>query len=341
MSESNEVHKPTGNPTTKTERHRIIINATHLIPLYERPVDSKISEEVIAKESLPTEIPLLGSSIIEDFIRMKIQDGVASPDQISEAFADENIPEQVAQYLDQVRDYSRSLNWENIFTPDDVKQVQTNVCQEMALLGISSEKISKIANMDIVVTDSPGVSFPTNEGVSVSQLQIVRNALDYIRVYGDSIPIEQIISAYIKSTMSHELGHKIDYALDNISSTIPFDKTWGENNYEKPSERFAEYWGRLGSIEDQKIAQKISVMHLAKVNQLWNSINSYNQTHENKVDLSGIFRSIGSKIEKSSNTMSLFDARLHLYSGNVAENYALPYSRETIISAIKTKSTTN
>lgn len=337
MSELKEIHKSTSDPTTKTERHKIIIIATHSIPLYERPINSKISEEVIAQESLPAEMPLLGSSIIEDFIRIKVQDGVVLPDQISEAFVDEDIPKQVTQYLDQVRDYSRSLNWENIFTPDEAKRVQANVCQEMASLGISSEKISEIANMDIAVTDSPGISFPTNEGISVSQLQIIRNALDYMHVYGNSVPIEQVISTYIKSTVGHELGHKIDYVLNNISNTIPLDKAWGENNYERPSERFAEYWGRLGSIEDQQIVQKIVVMHLAKVDQLWSSLNSYNQTHENKIDLSGVFRSIRSRIERNSNVMSLFDARLHLYSGNIAENYALPYPRETIILAIKSK----
>lgn len=319
------------------ETPRITIKATHATPLYERPIASKVSEEIIAKESLPAEIPLLGSSIVEDFIRIKVQEGIVSPEQISEAFVDENIPEQVNQYLDQVQNYSESLNWENIFTPDDARQVQANVCQEMVSLGISSEKISKIANMDIVVTDSTGVSFPINEGISISQLQIVRNALDYVRFYGNSIPIEQVISAYMKSTVGHEFGHKIDNVLNNVSNTIPFDKDWGENNNERPHERFAEYWGRLGSIQDQEIVQKISVMHLTKVNQLWSSLNSYNQNHENKVDLSGVFRAISSKLEKNSNSMALFDARLHLYTGNVAENYALPYSRETIMSTIKSK----
>lgn len=103
---------------------------------YEKRTSSNIPRDVVeplltqAKEVLPAKLPLLGSTIIEDFIVEKLQIGSSEID-IVKAFGDENIGEVVGSYIDGLKVLHQEMDWSGIFSEVDVDEVKGIVAQEM------------------------------------------------------------------------------------------------------------------------------------------------------------------------------------------------------------------
>lgn len=318
----------------------ITIVKIDLIPKYESSIPQDITTAILQKEQLPMELPVLGSSMIEDFIISKFNQGISNPTQIAEKFATENVMSSIKKYIEQVKLYSETLNWEEIFSTDDIEAVRENVCQEMKNLGMTDQQIAKIQTLNINITENIGISSAARqniERVDISRLQVVRRAIDYTQVFGNSIPIEQVIKTIMATTIGHELGHKIDQSANHATSRISSDVNWEKNNenHENKSERFAEYWASVvEDVQTEEIRQHHWLIQVNKVAQLWDVIHKFNQSHEDKVDLMDIFRKIYEKINDS-DVAALFGARKLFYGGNEVENYASPYTRDIVAMSVK------
>ncbi len=318
----------------------ITIDKINLTPKYESSIPQNITTAILQKEQLPNELPILGSSMIEDFIISKFNQGISNPNQIAEKFTTENIMDSVKKYIEQVKLYSEKLNWEEIFSTDDMEAVRKSVCQEMKNLGMTDQQIMKIQSLNINITENIGVSTAAPQGiesVDISRLQVVRRAIDYTQVFGNTIPIEQVIKTIMGTTIGHELGHKVDQSANHATNRISSDINWKKNNenHENRSERFAEYWALVAeNIPTEKIRQHEWLIQVNKVAQLWDVIYKYNQSHEDKADLMDIFRKIDGKINDS-DVAALFGARKQLYNNNEVENYASPYTRDIVAMSVK------
>ena len=313
----------------------ITIDKVNFTPKYESSIPENITTAILRKEQLPNELPILGSSMIEDFIIRKFNQGISNSTQIAEKFNTENVIGSVKKYIEQVKSYSKKLNWEEIFSINDVEKVRKSVCQEMKTLGMTDQQITKIQALNINITEDIGTSTaaPQNiESVDISRLQVIRRAIDYTRVFGNTVPFEQVIKTIMATTIGHELGHKVDQSANHATSRISSDISWEKNseNHENKSERFAEYWASVTEdIPTKKINQHEWLIQVNKVAQLWDVIHNYNQSHEYKADLMDIFRKIDEKINDS-DVAALFDARKQLYNNNEVENYASPYTKDIV-----------
>lgn len=309
-------------------------------PRYNSLIPRAITLSILQEgEGLPKELPTTGSSMIEDFIIEKIRQGIASPEQIAGDFVAEGLPDRIHQYIETVYTLSNSLNWNEVFNDTDAMEIQTKVCMEMEAMGMTPEQVSIIAGMRINITESIGSSSLSMDAINISRLQIVRKAMDYVQVFGETIPLKQILKMLMASVIGHELGHRIDDIAGNASNNIPMDESWkidgdtGENR----RDRFAEFWGRsVCNHEENQTRQREWLIHLNKVAGLWNSLETYNSTHEDKVDLTDIFYAITEIIDgRGIDINNLFLTRLPFYDGNEVENYASPYPREIVAAAVK------
>lgn len=343
----NVMSEQSGTTPNNTEQpRRIIIGETTYYPKYESSIPRKITDALLNKEQLPKKMPPLGSSIIEDFIIGKIKMGIIDPQEIADAFEKENMPAQVDDFVKDVKARSETLDWNEVFTLTDAKNTQEKVLKEMQELGMTDKQIASVAQLEVDIGEGIGVSSCSNEGVYVSRLQAVRKALDYVAVFENDIPLEQIIKASMTSTIGHELGHKVDDFSELPVNNIPSDKNWenSERNTENKGERFAEYWGRIVVEENpvfERIRQREWLIHLAKVTQLWDTFSTHNASHEQKADLYGIFRKIDEQFGKNTNLKSLLEARRSLYGSNEIESYASPYSRDEITNAVNLNKSQN
>lgn len=337
-----KVRKLAGLRPGSTDREpAIVILSSTYIPKYESSIPQHITDSILHKEQLPAEMPRLGSSMIEDFIMDKVKRGIATSEEIAEAFVSEDVLGQVRQFVQEVQTRSEALNWDDIFTMADAKEAQAAVITEMEAMGMSSDQVAAVAGTGIGIVESVGDSFLTNETAYTSRLQAVRKALDYITVFGNEVPFEQIIKSLMTSTVAHELGHKIDKVVNYATNNIPIDSNWDKNgdNRERKDERFAEYWGTVairGNETHERITQREWTLQMGKVTQVWNTIATHNATHEQKADLTGIFRAIQGKLGGGNKEVdSLLSARRSFYGGNEVENYASPYSRDVVLSAVQ------
>lgn len=309
------------------------------VPKYESSIPRAVTSGILQREQLPKEMSALGSSVIEDFIIGKIKQGIASPERIADAFVTEDIEGKVRQYIETVKTRSQEVVWDKIFTMTDAKKVQAKVCREMEVMDMTPEQVSVIAGMKVDIDEGIGGSSTTPDGVYVSRLQAVRKAMDYGNVFGDAIPFEQVLKALMSSTIGHELGHKIDEVVGYAINNIPMDQAWKKDgvSHENKGERFAEFWGSVFDDQSFQIKQRQWLVDLTKVTQMWDTIENYNSSHEDKADLMGIFRSLDEKLEGKSDISALLTARRLLYGRNEVENYASPYTREVVAAAVKPK----
>jgi hypothetical protein len=308
-----------------------------LIPKYESSIPKEITNNILQKVELPPELPHLGSSIIEDFIADNINEGITEVEPIVNRFVE--FKNKINEYIDSVKEKSESINWEEVFTIEDAKKEQVKICEEMGDMGISKDAIDVIAAMNVEIGEGIGISSLSDKAVYASRLQVVRKAMDYIAVFGTEVPFEQVVKILMKTTIKHELGHRIDKVMGIATNRISLDQSWTKNGEtdENKSERFAEFWGNVGlSDEDKRITSREWAIQVSKVNHLWDIINDYNSVHEQKLDLMGIFGAIGEKIGEAEPQISdLLKARMFFYGGNESENYALPYDRGTVEKAVR------
>lgn len=311
--------------------------STH-VPKYESSIPRHITQDILNREKLPAEIPKLKSTIIEDFIFEKLH-GNTSNEGIVKSFFESETPRKVDDLVAEIKACSETLDWENVFTTEDAKLAQMKVVEEASKLGLTSDQINSIIAMGIEVGENIGASSLSHETVYVSRLQCVRKALDYIAVFPEE-NLEKVIRVLMMTTTGHELGHKIELISEIPTNNIPIE--WHDNNgdgVDNRAERFTEYWGRVGIGKDEGldlIRSKEWGIHMAKITQLWDQISLYNRLHEEKIDLLAIFNGIDESLTiKNANTKILLWARRTLYAGNEVENYASPYSRETVHQAIK------
>jgi len=324
---------------TEALEKKSAISVTHH-PKWESSIPQRITRSLLDKEQFPSELPKLGSSIIEDFILEKLSEGrTTSVERIVEAFFKESLPAKIDDFANAIKARSEKLSWDEIFTKNDVKKVKEKVVEEMAGFGMAQEQIAVVASTGVEVREKLGTSLITDETVYVSRLQAVRKAVDYIQVFGQEIPFEQIVKVLMYCTTAHELGHKVDIATNySITNRIPGEWKKDGELVDLKGERFAQYWGIIGISGNEmlkRVRQKEWLIHIAKVRKLWDTIFQYNSSHEKKIDLSAIFRGIEKRLkETDKDTRDLLWARQSLYGGNEPENFALPYSKETIVKAM-------
>lgn len=310
---------------------------TH-IPKYESSIPSSITKRILAREQLPSEVPPLGSSIMEDFIVEKLKDGIGSEALISAAFVNEKIEQRIISFFDKVKAVSDNLDWDNIFTLEDANLVKEKILDTMKTIGISDDQIAKVAKIRAEIGDGIGGSSFSDQSVYANRLQAVRRAMDYVEVFGNNMPLEKIVSIIMLTTIGHEIGHIINKVVGIAVNSIPYEKDWEKDGqtHENKEERFAEFWGRV-AIEDEQgfgeTRQKEWILQLSKVNQLWSAIATYNETHEEKADLMMIFGEIKDKLTNV-NVIDFFEARRGLYGLNEVESYASPYSLEVVKRAV-------
>src|SRR6185369_3243097 len=306
-------------------------------PVLDSSIPQSITDAIIQSEDLPDPLPDLGSSIIEDFIARKIQGGIAASEAIADAFVQEDYPGKIDQYMHELQTQSEALNWDQIFSPDDYLEVKSKIAAEMRDLGMTEDQITAINDMGVDMTDSTGASSLDDQNIYISKLQTLRRALDYQKVFGADIPVEEIIKTMMTVTAGHELGHQIDHVTPGYAvNKIPADPAWFKDGKtdERKDERFSEYWGRVALGEDEekdRMRQRDWVLQVAKTNQVWSTVKNYNAYHEPKVELFTVFSALRGKLASGNKqTLPFLESRIGIYSGNAAQNYASAYPRETI-----------
>lgn len=323
--------------------------------VYASSVPKDITARILARKDLPKELPLLGSSIVEDHIIKKLKAGTVSPDEIIDTYFSDKVVGQSVQFIEQVRQMTAEIDWSTIFNSQEVKK---NILTQMARMNMTPDQQKLIEQTEIILTDnmgtsgSGGISNSRNE-VVVSKAQAVRKALDYIKVFGTPPPIERVIQALVMATSGHELGHKISDIASSTSpvgaiSFIPLDKNWDRdgNSNENQAERFSEYWGRVaiqGDTTLTDIRDNEKILQVAKVAEVWNTIEQHNNIYQdNKIDPVMIMATIVQRIRtkqpqgviKDSDVIQLIEARSQLYLHNPPEVYALPYPEPIVFNAI-------
>lgn len=220
-------------------------------------------------------------------------------------------------------------------------RAQEKVLKEMKSMGMTEEQINSVGGMGINITENFGYSTLNEKNILVSSFQTIRKSLDYIKVFGDEIPLEQIVRGRLESTIGHELGHKVNDVARIAVNRIAPDAEWDKNseNGENRMERFAEFWAGVSAGDDARLKQMRErewLVQLRKVRHLWDALENYNNNHEQKADLYSIFRDIEGKLDpKDLDVTALFQARRTFYGGNAVENYASPYSRDIVAKAVK------
>lgn len=321
----------------------IITGEVTLVPKYESSVPRQITDAILQDEQTQRDLPVLGSSIIEDFVIGQIKAGVTDPETIAVAFVKEDVAARVRLVAQTAKQASDTMDWNETFTLTDAKAAQAKVTAEMESMGMSSEQIAEVASMDVEISEGIGVSSLSQQGVYSSRLQAVRKAIDYQKVYGTGVSLEKIVRTIMMNTIGHELGHKVDDVAGGAVNNIPVDEIWknGDDSGESKSERFAEFWGRTAIVGDHEmsaIMKRERALQVAKVAQFWNAVTAYNSTHDQKVDVMGVFRAIDGKIDKADEITTLvFSARKIFYGVHGPENYATPYSRDLVAQAVRLK----
>lgn len=342
MSEIGE-HLPVNIQSEHNREGELEIGEAKYIEKFESSIPRNITNAIFSREQLPQELPPPGSSIFEDFITDKLKSGIGSPKQIADSFVEENITGRIKNFVHEIRDTSERIKWDEVFTIEDTKNAQEKALKEMRAMGMTEKQIDVVSRMGVDITKSEWYSSLTEESIHVSRLQAVRKALEYIKVFGDEVPFEQVVKGRIKSTIGHELGHKVDDVAGTAVNKIPTDKEWdkGEDNAENRRERFAEFWAGIAIADNTSLKQMRErewLIHLNKVTRLWDAVANYNKSHEQKTDLNAIFRDVEEKLDPNDlDVASLFRARITLYDGNEIENYASPYPREIVAKAVKPK----
>jgi len=310
------------------------------VPKYESSIPKEITDSILQREKLP-ELPKLKSSIVEDFIFDKIEAGIIDPEIIAQNFLDEGGKEKLETMINEVKEKSQSLDWEKIFTIDHAKNIQGKICEILKSMGADENKILSLSEINVDIRESMGPSGVSSDGVYVSRLQVVRKAMDYVSIFGDESQLDEIVKIFMSSTIGHELGHKINSIMELVENRIDLDKNWEKNGStgENRSERFAEFWG-MAVLDDEarKIKNREWLVQLKIVNRLWEKIDNYNLEHDEKIDLAGIFNYLSDKVQGCDLEVGKFiKARNTFYGGSEVENYASPYSQETVEKAIKNR----
>ena len=312
---------------------------------YEKRLESNIPREVVepllaqVKETLPAKLPLLGSTIIEDFIAEKLRAGLSEVE-IVKAFGDENVGGGVSSYIDGLKNLHQEIDWGGVFSGIDVDVVKNVVTQEMKEMGLPEEMIKKICDMRVELGELFGSSHAGENMIMVSRMQALRKAKDYTAVFPE-VGLEEVLKVILKTTVGHELGHHINnltpgIATNQINSEWKSKDGWSDNK----SERFSEYWGRVAVVEDPRaetMRQREWLVQVEKVYSVWDSLAERNSKlpDQEKVDLFAIFRGIEDSLSGNEDALALISARRGLYGGTEVECYALPYSRDVIKQSVK------
>ncbi len=313
------------------------IGKVTFIPVYEPKIPRNITDGILRKEELPS-VGQLGSSILEDFIIKKIKQGDATNEQIVESFFSEGIPEKIKDFIREVQMASDNMNWEQVFNDRDLSEAQAAVLLEMRALGLGEERIKTVAKMKLKIEEGIGISSLGEDLVYASCLQAVRNALDYVKVFGQGTRVEELTKVFLTSAIGHELGHKVNDVAGIATSRIPNDWRNGEEWAENKIERFAEYWGQVPLTDDslKNLREREWLIQLHKTKEVWGALHEYNSTHNNKIDLFAIFRGVKDKLggDDTEEILSLINAREMIYGNSPVENYASPYSRDVVAKAV-------
>ncbi len=320
------------------EDFEIKLGDTLNTPIYEKQVPEAVTQSAIGQETIPDETSPLGSTVIEDFILEKLKQGDTTTEQIVEMFQLEGMEEKVKKYIAGIRIEAEALIKKGIFTVDDFVTLRERVCTEMRALKMQEDQIERISSTEIKIGIEAGTSLgPTEDGpIGVNCHQALRHSMDYIQWFGNQFPVERLVKAIMTSTAGHELGHKIATISNGVNHIQP-DTTWEQNgdSSENREERFAQFWGVAAmDDEDRQIDRKLWVQMVAKVDEVWKAIEQYNSGHEKKISISDIFDEIQEHLTDSE-VMNFLHARELLYGGCAPENYALPYSRDTMERAIR------
>lgn len=160
MSESGDLEMALKVGDDKPEDTKdLVIKLGEIIytPVYEPKIPREITDGILAKEKIP-QVPQLGSSMIEDFIIRKMREGDTTNDDIVEAFISEDVPSQIASFIQEVQETSNKIGWEQVFNERDVSEAQTAVLLEMREVGMNEEQIAEVAKMKPQVLEGIGVS---------------------------------------------------------------------------------------------------------------------------------------------------------------------------------------
>lgn len=330
----------TGESELNTTKDFVVkIGEVRYIPVYEPKIPRKITDQILVKEKIPT-VPKLGSSMIEDFIVERMKEGGTSNEGIVEAFFSEDMPNAVGSFVQEVQDVSSKMDWDGVFNERDISETQTAVLLEMREMGMTEEQVARIAEMKPKVAEGIGISSLNEDVAYASRLQAVRRGMDYLRVFGNESSVEEVVRAFLTSTIAHELGHKVDEVADRATNRIENEwKNKGEF-VDNKLERFAEYWGQVPFKNDeksQKIIEREWLIQLHKTTEVWDVLEKYNNSHDEKIDLFAVFRGIEERLDKEGDVgiLALLNARRTVYRGSPVENYASPYSRDVVEKAIK------
>lgn len=268
------------------------------------------------------ELPEMYSSVVEDFLIESINKG-SNPEVIK---AESKLLEQkIKDLLKITQEQSALVDWDSILNVENENKIKQDLVKTALELGASEEAVNDINNIKFQVSESMGASW-SGEVALVARHQIIRKALDYVRVFPEA-DLNEVIKTLMLTTGAHEAGHIIDEKLGLYSKRMPNEKEW--NDSENKSERFAEFWPYTIDIPgiDLDIRRQEKLIHVKKVQEVWVAIDKYNKQHP-EIGIHQLFNFIQTENKQ---VKDFIFSRRTLYGGNQPENYTSPYSLEELL----------
>ncbi len=296
----------------------------------------EIRETVSQESNVPLEItkrlleghnfeklPETTSALIEDFFIDSLNQNLSYKEIIEES---EKIKRVFFERMSEIHEVNKGVFWDDIFNKKIEISLKINLVQIAKDLGFEEFVLKEIKDINFELTDSVGVSH-AGESANVASLQIIRKAMDYIKIFPES-DFNEVVQTLVLTTFAHEAGHVIDKLLKNYSNHIPEDLRWkgGDNRME----RFAEFFAREVSLPEIKhgIRDNEKLIHVKKAQEVWEALGSYKEKNPN-IGIHQLFK-IFRKSEDDKNLKSFVEARETLYGAVTPEIYASPYTRDDL-----------
>jgi hypothetical protein len=302
-------------------------------------------------QEIKREIPNLPTSTrggaIADFISSYIEankgKSIAVED-IMKAFFDQQLPEQMYAQHQEVLKAMEENDIDKIINEIDLKEIKDAVYSIMSELGLSEEQLSELQETEIFIVYSMQNSHANSRSeVVISAVQCVRGAMEHQQIYGSKVPLREVVKAFMIETIAHELGHKADLVtLDPYDDRPKEISSMVTDNEVSAVESFAEF---IATHTMQKLnkdtyySRRIFLYGASSQHRFWDNIKQYNQTHEEKIDVSVLHSALDELLQKQGDEVAYHALDMlwnnDLQGTNKAVDYLFPLSEQEVQQSVK------
>ncbi len=119
------------------------------ISKYESDVPLQVTEKILEDNEIPSYIPRMPSSVVEDFIVEKIKEGVTDIDVIIQNYKDEKISEKITDNIKKAEKLAHVYKVDSLLSSQDISNIKQCLKERMELLKLPNNKIEDILSSNI------------------------------------------------------------------------------------------------------------------------------------------------------------------------------------------------